>query len=519
MMKKIFISYRREETRHSAHRIYAHLASKFGKNSVFFDVHAVGLGDFRRHIDAAIDQSAIVVAVIGCKWLHYLREREQQRKHDWVRDEIKRAYEQKITVFPIRVDGAAVFDERELPDDLKGLTFDQSLEVHDDPYFDSDLEIISEKIRQGLGPDPDGDGGGPHGPDPSRFWDQREGRRRGFIALLIMLGVWGGLFVHTELWPVKEIDHAALGELLYANCWVHYDPSQKKLDPQRHPIYPSADSIQRDLKLIKVAGFSGVITSSSDGIMVEVPRLASNLGLRVIMGVWNPADHGEVSRAIGQAKYVDAYCVGDNGLLGRYSLEDLKRAVSRIKRRTGRPATVTEPAKTYSASLAELGDWLFPDAHITLHSAPGLMEFNADIERDIELFMRSTEALAALAKAAARPLVFKNVAYPYAGVRDGSRSLQADFFDRLLERLNDPQYGHGVKIAVIPLGAFDAPWKRYAPFFPWDPYTGLIVRGTETEGESTNASPSRADILTPAARAIIRRYPNLDPELRGLSVP
>src|SRR6185295_4936142 len=93
-----------------------------------------------------------------------------------------------------------------------------------------------------------------------------------------------------------------------------------------------------------------------------------------------------------QAPYVDAYCVGHEGLPDRYSLSQLARAVDLIKRRTGKPAAPSELAIRYKDELAvelsRIGDWLFPDAHLTIRD--GDEDFWVNVDRDLDKFMEAT---------------------------------------------------------------------------------------------------------------------------------
>ena len=59
--------------------------------------------------------------------------------------------------------------------------------------------------------------------------------------------------------------------------------------------------------------------------LASIPRLAKENGLYVIAGIWT-LEADEVRLAEDQAQYVDAYCVGHNGLAGGlYMYEDLRR--------------------------------------------------------------------------------------------------------------------------------------------------------------------------------------------------
>jgi TIR domain len=68
-MSKIFLSYRRQDSAGVAGRIYDRLRAHFGDDAVFLDIDSVPFGvDFQEHIDAAVGQCNVFLAVIGTKW-------------------------------------------------------------------------------------------------------------------------------------------------------------------------------------------------------------------------------------------------------------------------------------------------------------------------------------------------------------------------------------------------------------------------------------------------------------------
>src|SRR5260370_42296797 len=64
----IFISYRRDDARGASGRLYDWLRIGFGRERVFRDVRSIGVGKWRVKIDAALERSAVCVAVIGSPW-------------------------------------------------------------------------------------------------------------------------------------------------------------------------------------------------------------------------------------------------------------------------------------------------------------------------------------------------------------------------------------------------------------------------------------------------------------------
>src|SRR5947207_6426432 len=68
-MPKIIISYRRADTDAIAGRIRDRLERDYGKHSIFMDIDNIPFGtDFREHIQNAILQNDLLLAVVGPNW-------------------------------------------------------------------------------------------------------------------------------------------------------------------------------------------------------------------------------------------------------------------------------------------------------------------------------------------------------------------------------------------------------------------------------------------------------------------
>jgi hypothetical protein len=490
-MGKIFISYRRDglgESSDMALLIKQRLMAHFGEARIIMDVSHVKMGDnWQPQIKAALRETELLVAVIGPQWLDSVRERERSRKdvdNDPMRFEVETALGSPgVKVVPVYTKGMRPFREDELPESLQVLASKDGLQINQGKNTESDLELLVRELRRTLSGDAK--------PVAENFTTEDASRRRGRKALLALGLLWLALVAWREWLPPAAVDKAALGHLLHDNFWVTYDPSGKYLRGSA-PVYPPPEEMKTDLLRIKEAGFSGILTTSSDKEMMVVPSLAKEVGLRVIMGVWNPADHRELERAVHRAAYVDAYCIGDGQALQGFPVETLESAVRYVKKRTGLPAAVSDLSSRYDARRAAIGDWLFPDAHLTLRDLPQ-SEPRADLDRDVSLFMKSTQAMAEHARTLDRPLVFKNVAYPHAGVANASPEMQKEFYARILDSLSDAQRGHVTRTSIVVQGAFDTPWKNGKPFEKWDPYTGLLE--LDAGGHHAKATPAVAELL------------------------
>lgn len=139
---KIFISYRRADSRVHAELIYTKLAKHFGLADVFFDVEEIDLGDdFARIIEQRVGACDVLLAIIGPQWLTADDDQGRRRLHqpnDYVRHEIASALSRGIRVIPVRVRGAPIPQTEDLPEDIRALTARNMLEVRE---YDPDLDI------------------------------------------------------------------------------------------------------------------------------------------------------------------------------------------------------------------------------------------------------------------------------------------------------------------------------------------------------------------------------------------
>ena len=109
-MPRITISYRREDSEAVTGRIFDRLVAYYGRDSIFRDIYNIPLGvDFRHHINLILDQSDIVLAIVGPQWLG--PRRGQMRIHnsaDPVRLEIEAVLRRDVPLIPILVGRATM---------------------------------------------------------------------------------------------------------------------------------------------------------------------------------------------------------------------------------------------------------------------------------------------------------------------------------------------------------------------------------------------------------------------------
>ena len=110
MPKKVFISYRREDTAAAAGRVYDRLARVLAKPNVFFDVSTIAGGeDFAQRIASEITKSDAALVFIGDKWLEQSAPGGRARifePDDYVRAELRATLSRPVLVLPVLVGGA-----------------------------------------------------------------------------------------------------------------------------------------------------------------------------------------------------------------------------------------------------------------------------------------------------------------------------------------------------------------------------------------------------------------------------
>jgi len=147
---KVFLSYRRDDSRELAERIYDRLVARLGKASVFKDIDSIPYGaDFRRVLESALKEADVFLAVIGPKWLDISDDQGGRRldaEDDYVRTEIEAALRRELLTIPLLVEGANMPSPQTLPTSLRDFAFHQGTVVRNDPDFHRDMDRLMEQL-------------------------------------------------------------------------------------------------------------------------------------------------------------------------------------------------------------------------------------------------------------------------------------------------------------------------------------------------------------------------------------
>ena len=132
---RVFVSYRREDTRHVAGRLADRLVERF---QVFMDMDTIEPGtDFTDVIRRAVNDCDVFLSVIGTQWTTVEDERGQRRlddPNDWVVAETAAALQRNAPVIPVLVDGARMPARSERPDALASLSSRQGMTLRHESF-------------------------------------------------------------------------------------------------------------------------------------------------------------------------------------------------------------------------------------------------------------------------------------------------------------------------------------------------------------------------------------------------
>jgi hypothetical protein len=201
----VFLSYRRADSGDATRRLHDVLCRRFGAENVFFDVCSIPpAANFRHVLHNALDQSAVLAAMIGEHWLTVSDAGGRRRLEDpgdFVRLEIGEALRAGKFVLPVLVGAARMPAAADLPPDLAALPEQQAVPLRTDAAFEADARAIGDELEE-LGV------GWPGWLTALRWLllppSLRPGRRSTLLTLLLLLFVWalGAAVAGGLLWGV-----------------------------------------------------------------------------------------------------------------------------------------------------------------------------------------------------------------------------------------------------------------------------------------------------------------------------
>ena len=151
---RIFISYRRSDTRHLAGRLSDYLRDADNVDAVFIDVESIAPGaEFEEEMLRELRESDVCLALMGEGWAAGDRihdERDPVRME--IRAALKIAETGTLNLAPIIVDGAPMPPPEALPSDLRALS-GRNARPLSHASFRADLEALAQQLGIELAPE------------------------------------------------------------------------------------------------------------------------------------------------------------------------------------------------------------------------------------------------------------------------------------------------------------------------------------------------------------------------------
>lgn len=242
---------------------------------------------------------------------------------------------------------------------------------------------------------------------------------------------------------------------------VSYSPFTRHQSPFDRPLRLSTQQLERDLALL-AKRFSCIRLYSMRGLQ-DIPRLARQHGLEVILGAWVNADaqdtDEEVRQLIDAARanpdVVRAVLVGNEALLRReVTASRLVTLIEQVRRQVPQPVSYADVWEfwLHHPEIAPAADF------ITVHLLPYWEDEPRGIDSALETAARVHEAF--MRRFAPKPVLIGETGWPSQG-RQRETAVpspvnQARFIRGFVQRAEAEGWRYNL------IEAFDQPWKRRA---------------------------------------------------------
>ncbi|MBX9775812.1 MAG: TIR domain-containing protein [Xanthobacteraceae bacterium] len=155
-MSKIIVSYRRSDSAAITGRIFDRLVDRYGEESVFMDIDRIPFGtDFRHHIQDALRDADVLLAVIGPSWLGKTADGKSRiiDEADPVKVEIEAALKQGLSVIPVLVDNATMPGAADLPESIRDFAYINAAPIDTGRDFRQHMDRLTRSIDGIIGTD------------------------------------------------------------------------------------------------------------------------------------------------------------------------------------------------------------------------------------------------------------------------------------------------------------------------------------------------------------------------------
>jgi predicted ATPase len=273
MPSKVFISYRRDDSKYQARMIHEAFCRVLPQEHVFMDIASIPPGsNFRKILSGWVNECEVLLALVGREWIDATDPKTSRRRldnpSDFVRMEIGEALARGIPVVPVLIDGTPMPDVDSLPDDLKDLV-DRQAEFVEYRTFDADIERLIKKLRLTQRPAPSALVQPVLAPPPTTTEDDRMHAKGRMVKLV---GPVAPSSVAAAA-AIEGMDELKLGDYTVAGGCVCFDPVS------RSHLKTLADRISAGLKQkTNVSETFLLWGSSGSGKTFLIKQIAADMG-------------------------------------------------------------------------------------------------------------------------------------------------------------------------------------------------------------------------------------------------
>ncbi len=304
--RKVFINYRRDDSRADAGRLYDRLQARY-RDRVFRDVGSLEPGvEWHVAIERVLSASDACIVVVGPRWLSITDANGKRRlddPNDTVRQEVATALANGMRVFPVLVGGAKMPSEDELPEEMKSLARRHALEITEQD-FDEDVEKLARALDRTLG----------WAPTPAPGTSSRMGIVAAAVAAMVVVAVGvAAYFVVRNTGRSAELDTHSQSVVpdTGRSTPVNPPPVREKTAPdnsratvQPAPAPAPTPPPKRDVQIV---GAWRALVNSNGQVLDEEVEVYPDSSFRVMLsdkvaavGTWRRAADGgiDVTRAV-----------------------------------------------------------------------------------------------------------------------------------------------------------------------------------------------------------------------------
>lgn len=215
---KLFLNYRRDDNSTVTHAIAQSLMLEYQTENVFFDRQKIRPGRlFPKDIDKSLDECAILIVIIGKKWLDLLNQRSTFDVEDFVVSEIGYALAKGKVVLPVMLDDTNMPRPSELPDKIRSLSYVNATRFSTSDIINS-TKILIRDINALLPP-----------PIPPKRWSVKVALIATFLIAAFLIAGYKNSYelkvLYNSLFGTDLIDLNTLrSKIMYYTAAIQNDP-------------------------------------------------------------------------------------------------------------------------------------------------------------------------------------------------------------------------------------------------------------------------------------------------------